>query len=42
MPFQGVLGTTGFLDQFAVTFNHYYDYFAIERPDDCHSRHELA
>jgi hypothetical protein len=31
MPFQGVLGTDGFLDKFAVTFNFYYDYFVIER-----------
>jgi hypothetical protein len=38
MPFQGVLGTDGFLDKFAVTFNRYYDYFAIERPDDWHER----
>lgn len=34
MPFQGVLGTKGFLDQFAVTFNAYYDYFAVGRADD--------
>ena len=38
MPFQGVLGTEGFLDKFAVTFNKYYDYFIIERPDDFHER----
>ena len=38
MPFQGVLGTDGFLDKFAVTFNRYYDYFVIERPDDFHER----
>jgi hypothetical protein len=38
MPFQGVLGTEGFLDKFAVTFNRYYEYFAIERPDDWHER----
>jgi len=38
MPFQGVLGTDGFLDKFAVTFNRYYEYFAIERPDDWHER----
>lgn len=24
MPFQGVLGTAGFLDKFVVTFNKYY------------------
>ncbi|HJQ88630.1 MAG TPA: hypothetical protein VJ820_14340 [Propionibacteriaceae bacterium] len=38
MAFQGVLGTNGFLDRFAVTFNYYYDYFIIERPDDFHDR----
>jgi hypothetical protein len=38
MPFQGVLGTEGFLDKFAVTFNFYYDYFIVERPDDFHDR----
>lgn len=37
MPFQGVLGTDGFLDRFAVTFNK-YEYFVIERPDDFHDR----
>jgi hypothetical protein len=34
MSFQGVLGTDGFLDRWAVTFNKYYNYFAIQRPDD--------
>lgn len=38
MSFQGVLGTDGFLDKFAVTFNKYYEYFALERPDDWHDR----
>jgi hypothetical protein len=38
MPFQGVLGTDGFLDRFAVTFNKYYEYFIVERPDDFHDR----
>lgn len=38
MPFQGVLGTEGFLDKFAVTFNKYYEYFVVERPDDFHDR----
>ena len=33
MPFQGVLGSRGFLDQFAVLFNEYYDYFVIDAPD---------
>lgn len=32
MPFQGVLGTEGFLDKYVVTFNKYYDYFLVERP----------
>ncbi len=30
MSFQGVLGTEGFLDRFAVTFNCYHNYFVIE------------
>lgn len=38
MPFQGLLGTDGFLDQFAITFNKYFDYFVVERPDGCHER----
>jgi hypothetical protein len=38
MPFQGVLGHDGFLDRFAVTFNKYYEYFVVERPDDFHDR----
>lgn len=38
MSFQGLLGTEGFLDKFAVTFNKYYDYFVLERPDDFHDR----
>ncbi|MBW3640203.1 MAG: hypothetical protein KY451_10190, partial [Actinobacteria bacterium] len=38
MPFQGVLGTEGFLDKFVVTFNKYYDYFLVERPSDWHAR----
>ena len=38
MPFQGVLGTDGFLDKFAVTFNKYIGYFVVERPDDFHDR----
>jgi hypothetical protein len=41
MPFQGLLGTAGFLDKFAVTFNRYYDYFIVEPPDGCHERHGL-
>lgn len=38
MPFQGVLGTDGFLDKFAVTFNKYYGYFVVEHPDYFHDR----
>lgn len=34
MPFQGVLGSDGFFQKYAVTFNEYYGYFAIESPDD--------
>lgn len=34
MPFQGLLGTDGFLDRWAVTFNKYYDYFLLQNPDD--------
>jgi len=34
MVFQGLLGTEGFLDKWAVTFNKYYDYFEIRQPDD--------
>jgi len=38
MPFQGVLGTEGFLDKFVVTFHKYYDYFLVERPTDWEAR----
>lgn len=38
MPFQGVLGTEGFLDKFVVTFNKYYDYFLVERPAEWQDR----
>jgi len=34
MPFQGLLGTEGFLDRWAVTFNKYYGYFEVQSPDD--------
>ena len=34
MPFQGLLGSDGFLDKVAVTFNAYYDYFTLQQPDD--------
>jgi hypothetical protein len=38
MPFQGVLGTNGFLDKHAVTLNYYYNYFVLDRPDEVHGR----
>lgn len=38
MPFQGVLGTEGFLDKFVVTFHKYYDYFLVERPGEWEER----
>ena len=34
MPFQGLLGTEGFLDRWAVIFNRYYSYFQILSPDE--------
>lgn len=34
MAFQGLLGNDGFLDKWSVTFNKYYDYFALTRPDE--------
>jgi hypothetical protein len=34
MPFQGLLGTEGFLDRWAVVFNRYYSYFQILSPDE--------
>jgi hypothetical protein len=34
MPFQGILGTQGFLERWAVTFNKYYDYFEVQSPDE--------
>ena len=34
MLFQGLLGTEGFLDKYAVTFNKYYEYFVLQHPDD--------
>jgi len=36
MAFQGILGTEGFLDRWAVTFNKYYDYFELRSPDDAY------
>lgn len=38
MSFQGLLGTEGFLDRFAVTFNCYHNYFIIESADEFHNR----
>lgn len=34
MPFQGILGTVGFLDRWCVTFNKYYDTFSIREPTE--------
>jgi hypothetical protein len=36
MPFQGVLGTQGFQDRFAVVFNAYYNYFIVHPADAWH------
>jgi len=38
MPFQGVLGSRGFLERLAVTFNEYENYFVIEQSDSYHER----
>lgn len=38
MPFQGVLGSRGFLERLAVTFNEYENYFVIESSDSYHER----
>jgi hypothetical protein len=38
MPFQGVLGSRGFLERLAVTFNEYENYFVIEPSDAYHDR----
>lgn len=38
MPFQGLLGTEGFLDRWAVTFNKYYEYFEVCSPDEANDR----
>jgi hypothetical protein len=37
MPFQGLLGTEGFLDRWAVTFNKYYEYFEVLEPDEANT-----
>lgn len=34
MPFQGLLGTDGFLDKWAVTFNKYDEHFVLQRPGE--------
>lgn len=34
MAFQGILGTDGFLEKFAVTFNKYYDWFQVSPADE--------
>lgn len=36
MSFQGILGTEGFLDKWAVTFNKCYDYFDVHSPDEAY------
>jgi hypothetical protein len=36
MAFQGILGTEGFLDKWAVTFNKYYEYFELLSPDEAY------
>lgn len=38
MSFQGVLGSRGFLERLAVTFNEYENYFVIESADGYHER----
>ena len=40
MVFQGILGTEGFLDKWAVTFNKYNEYFELESPDEAYDRHD--
>ncbi|HVU71440.1 MAG TPA: hypothetical protein VHE83_00610 [Mycobacteriales bacterium] len=34
MAFQGILGTEGFLDRFAVIFNKHYDWFEVCPADE--------
>lgn len=36
MPFQGLLGTDGFLDRFVVTFNKYEEWFSLQHYNDWH------
>jgi len=36
MSFQGILGTEGFMDKWAVTFNKYYEYFELRTPDEAY------
>ena len=38
MPFQGILGSAGFLDRFTVTFDYYNNRFLVERPGDWQER----
>jgi hypothetical protein len=40
MVFQGILGTEGFLDKWAVTFNKYYEYFELQSPDEAYDMYE--
>jgi hypothetical protein len=36
MAFQGILGTEGLLDRWAVTFNKYFDYFDLHGPEEAY------
>ena len=38
MPFQGILGSKGFLDRYAVTLDFYNNRFVVERPADWEDR----
>ena len=40
MVFQGLLGTEGFLDKWAVTFNKYYEYFEVQSPDEAYDMYD--
>jgi hypothetical protein len=40
MVFQGILGTEGFLDKWAVTFNKYYGYFEVQSPDEAYDLYD--
>jgi hypothetical protein len=38
MPFQGILGSRGFLDHYMVTLDYYNNRFLVERPEDWEDR----